>query len=97
MVDDRALFVEQREEGIPVVRREGRRQHVTARSRGNVHLSAGRVFGTYDGGPWELAFVTVGVTGPDGRATHTDTYEMSDMEVALRRFDELAAEPSGPG
>jgi hypothetical protein len=60
-----------------------------ARSRGRVHLSTGRVFGTHDGGPWEMAFVTVAVTRPDGRGTHIETYELDEMETALRRFDEL--------
>ncbi len=62
-----------------------------ARSRGNVHISTGRAFGTRIGGPWEIAFVTVAVTQDDGRATHVETYELTDMARAQERFAELAA------
>src|SRR4029079_17986553 len=49
------------------------------------------------GAPWEIAFVTVGIAGPDGAARHFENYELADMATALRRFDELAAERAGSG
>jgi hypothetical protein len=64
-----------------------------ARQRGNVYLSAARVCGGDDaGGAWEIAFVTIGVTGPDGRSKYCETYEVSDLPRALERFDQLVAE-----
>jgi hypothetical protein len=63
-----------------------------ARSRGNVGISTGRVFGTQHGGPWEIAFVGVGVVGPDRASRHFESYDLTDIAVALRRFTELAAE-----
>jgi hypothetical protein len=63
-----------------------------ARERGNVGISTGRALGTRDGGSWEIAFVTVGVTNDDGRTQHFETYELGDMAVAIARFHELVAE-----
>jgi DNA-binding SARP family transcriptional activator/tetratricopeptide (TPR) repeat protein len=60
-----------------------------SRSHGNVQLSTGHMSGTQAGGAWEIAYVSVGINGPDGRATHVENYELADMEIALARFDEL--------
>jgi hypothetical protein len=59
------------------------------RRQGNLAISAGRAFGTRDGGRWEIPFVTVGRVGPDGAGTHLENYELTDFAVALRRFEEL--------
>ncbi len=67
------------------------------RSRGNVYISAGRAFGTRTGGPWEIAYVTIGVCRTDYRTTHVENYELSDMARAQERFAELVvAETAAP-
>jgi hypothetical protein len=66
------------------------------RSRGNVYMTVGRAFGTRAGGPWEIAYLTVGVCEPDGRAAHIETYELDDMARAQKRFAELAPPESAP-
>ena len=53
------------------------------RSRGSAVISTGRAFGTQDGGPWEIAYVTVGVVHPDGRLQYAEVYELSDTAVAF--------------
>jgi tetratricopeptide (TPR) repeat protein len=65
------------------------------RSHGDVAISIGRAFGTQNGGPWEIAFATVGVAGPDGASQHFESYELSDLAIAFRRFGELVAEYAG--
>jgi hypothetical protein len=67
-----------------------------SRSQGNVHLSTGHVSGTHAGGAWEIAYVTVGLTGPDGRSTHVESYELGDLAIARARFDELVAAENEP-
>ena len=67
-----------------------------SRSDGNVHLSTGHVSGTQAGGAWEIAYVTVGLTGPDGRSTHVENYELTDLAIAHARFDELVAAENEP-
>ncbi len=62
------------------------------RTRGDVAISTGRAFGTRDGGPWEIAFVSVGVAGPDGVSRRFESYELADMAVAIQRFEALTAE-----
>jgi class 3 adenylate cyclase/ketosteroid isomerase-like protein len=64
------------------------------RARNGVVLSTGRAFGTHDGAPFEISFVTVGVVGPDGASRHFESYELADFELVQRRFDELAGEHS---
>src|SRR5213075_1883560 len=60
-------------------------------SNGNVTLVVARAFGTQDGGPWELPFVTVSEIGANGRTTSLARYELADIDTAQARFDELAA------
>jgi hypothetical protein len=67
-----------------------------SRSQGNVHLSTGRVSGTQTGGGWEIAYVTVGVTSPDGRSTTVEVYNLADVAIARARFDELVAAANEP-
>jgi DNA-binding SARP family transcriptional activator/ketosteroid isomerase-like protein len=61
------------------------------RCRGDVAMSTGRAFGTRDGAPWEIAFVTVGVGARTGVSRHFESYELGDFEAARHRFDELVA------
>jgi DNA-binding SARP family transcriptional activator len=67
-----------------------------ARSRDNVYLSIGRVFGTRAGGPWEIAFAAVAVCQADHRTTHLETYELDDIAHAQKRFAELAPPETAP-
>lgn len=67
------------------------------RSQGNVNISIGRAFGTRAGGPWEIAFATVAVTQEDHRASHIETYELTDVARAQERFGELIAREAGQG
>jgi hypothetical protein len=87
---DRAAFVDYQRSVVDLAEDAHLRvDHL--RSLGNVSISTGRAFGTRAGGEWEIAFVTVGVAGPDGRATHLESYELGDMAVAVTRFHELVA------
>ena len=53
-------------------------------------MTFARAFGPRAGGPWELAFRTVGVCQADGRCTQRENYELDDMPHAQKRFAELA-------
>ena len=64
------------------------------RRRGNVHLAAGRVWGTHAGGEFEIAYLTVGVTDAIDKLHHVETYDVTDGTRALARFEELAAAES---
>jgi hypothetical protein len=64
------------------------------RRQGNVYLGASRVVGAETGGAWEIAFITVGVTQPNGPAQHVEAYDVRDLPIAIERFDQLVADPS---